>query len=61
MTSFEMDILVKDRIADRLREADSLRLARIAAHASGDGTIRPPRGPLFAGLGRVAARFPHAG
>ena len=61
MTSFEMEILVKDRIAERLHEADMLRLAKIAGQHSRDTTVRPPRGPLFAGLGRVVARFSGAG
>ena len=59
MTSFELDYLVKDRIADRQGEADRERLARIA-QASREKTVRPPRGPLFASIGRIASHLVHA-
>lgn len=57
MTSFEMHFLVRDQIRQRMREAEQERLARLAERAPGDQSRRPPRGPLFGGLGRVTARF----
>jgi hypothetical protein len=56
MTSFEMDILVRERIRDRLREAEWARLGRMTVQAPGDASRRPPRGPLF---GRVVRRLAH--
>jgi hypothetical protein len=56
MTSFEIDILVRERIRDRLQEAERARLGRLAMQTPGDTSRRPPRGPLFA---RVARRLAH--
>jgi hypothetical protein len=56
MTSFEMDILVRERIRDRLRKAELARLGRLAVQAPGGlpaaaawSAIRAPGG---AGLAR---------
>ena len=57
MTSFGMDLLVGDRINERLQEAARERLALIAVR---DRSPRPPRGPLFAGVGRLATRITQA-
>jgi hypothetical protein len=56
MTSSGMDLVVNDRIHERLQEAERERLARMVTR---DRSPQPPRGPLFAGLGRRAARLAH--
>jgi hypothetical protein len=57
MNSTAMYFVVSNRINERLQEAERERLGRMA---SGDRSPRPPRGPLFAGVGRLVARFAHA-
>jgi hypothetical protein len=59
MMSIGMDLLVKDRIRERFHEADQVRLARTAGANPNDTSARPPRGPLFAGFGRIVARLAH--
>lgn len=61
MTSFEMDIMVKARIAERQHEAEHWRLARSARQARRDTRTRPPRGPLFLAIGRLATHLVQAG
>jgi hypothetical protein len=56
MTSFGMDLLVNDRIHARLQEAERERLALMVTR---DRSPQPPRGPLFAGVGRRVARLVH--
>lgn len=59
MTSYEMDFLVRDRIRERMREADNARLGRLTDQARRDESPRPPRGPLVGSLSRLAARLAH--
>jgi hypothetical protein len=60
MTSFGTDTLVKDRIRERLLEADHERLARLVGASTHEASRRPPRGPLFIRITRMAAHFTHA-